>query len=99
MGLDHTYDVGRLPCAVFHRNICTPCEKDLTSKRYFAGNSITAMSASKLVRSYGPKGGAGSRNDEAIFIRPPNAQVLSRDVIPMRPPIHKTRQAILIGVL
>ncbi len=46
----------------------TYCPKDLATGRFTVSGGQEEMSASRLVREYGPKGGEGSRNDEAIKI-------------------------------
>lgn len=77
--IEQTYDrlsVGRLPCAVFQRNRCTLCEKDMLSEKFFVvGRPKAALSASKLILLHGPKGGSDSRKADAIHVRSPDAQV------------------------
>lgn len=73
-----TFCVGRVPCAVFQKGICTLCEKDLAKKTkqyYVVGQPDTVYSASKLVGLFGPTCGPNRTTDIAIYIRAPDAQV------------------------
>lgn len=68
--LEYARDTGKLPCVLWQPNNPKPtfCEKDLATGRYTVMGDDEDMTATDLIKLYGPKGGWQNRMPNAIHI-------------------------------